>query len=100
MFENFSLDLIIFLIFAMPGFLFLKMFGVKNRTNFEYTVLSLFWGILLVTLYYYIFPIERFNLFIQNPFAGAIIFSIFSILFALLIKGFIEFIRKASNGTW
>ena len=100
MFENIPIDLFNLLIFIMPGFFFLKFFSNKKRSGFEYMILSLFWGIILVVLYYYILPTDKFMALIENPYAAGIAFSLFSVILALSIKIFIEFIRKISNGTW
>lgn len=98
--ENIPTDLFISLIIIMPGFFFVKIFSKKSRSGFEYSILSLFWGICLIILYYSILPKERFVSLIQNPLAGAIIFSILSIILALIIKFFINLFRKITGGTW
>jgi hypothetical protein len=98
-FENIPIDFNL-LILIMPGFFFLKFFGIKKRSNFEYTILSLFWGILLMVFYYYVFPTERLVSLVQNPYAGAVVFSISAVLLAFLIRLFIEFIKRALNPRW
>ena len=97
MFENASIDLFTLLVFIMPGFFFLKFFSDKERSGFEYTMLSLFWGIILVVFYYYILPIDTFMTIIKNEYAIAVVFSIFSIILALLIRFFIEKIKELLN---
>lgn len=98
--ENMPIELFVLLIFTMPGFFLIKIFSKKSRSGFEHSILSLFSGILLMTLYYYILPNDKFNILIQNPIAGAIIFSIITILFATVVKIIMGFLRKITNGIW
>jgi hypothetical protein len=97
MFDIIPIDPIIFLIFAMPGFFFLKVLGIKFNSQFDQMMLSLFWGGLLMVLYYRFIPIEKFNSFIENPYSGAIIFSLITIGMVFLIKFFISLIKDILN---
>jgi uncharacterized YccA/Bax inhibitor family protein len=94
MFDIISIDPVIFLIFVLPGFFFLKTIGIKCNSEFEHMILSFFWGVLLITLYYKFIPIEKFNSFIENPYLGAIIFSLLTIAIVFLLKLIVEFVRK------
>jgi hypothetical protein len=97
MIDIIAIDPIIFLIFIVPGFFFLKMIGIRNRSDIEYMILSFFWGVLLIVLYYKFIPIEKFNLIIENPYSGAIIFSLLTIVIVFLAKILMGLIKNIFN---
>ena len=70
------IDLVHILVFMMPGFFFVRAFSIKEKSGFEYSMLSMFWGIVLIALFYEIFPIDGFLPLLENPYAGAVSFSI------------------------
>lgn len=75
--EIFSVDLANVLLFTMPGFFFLRAMGYKTESDLTYFMYSMFWGILfMVFVYKLILPLERIVPLIDNPYAGAIIFSL------------------------
>lgn len=82
----------------MPGFFLVKVFSKKDRFGFKYSMLSLFWGICLLIFYYKVMPFDKFSLLIQNPLAGAIVFSVLSVILGLVIKMFIGFLKKITSG--
>lgn len=84
--NNISIDLVNLLIFTMPGFFFVRAFSKKQKTDFEYLMLSMFWGILLLIVIYNILPTERFIPLFGNPYAGAIVFSILGYLLGIVIN--------------
>lgn len=75
MINNISIDLVTLLLFAMPGFFLILGFGVKQESDFKYLMLSMFWGILIVVVFSKIFPNQKFDSLLGNPYAGAVIFS-------------------------
>ncbi len=83
--EIFSIDLVNLFIFTMPGFFLLYGFGVKKETDFEYFMLSMFWGIIIAILYYKILP-NMITLWIENIYAGGILLSITSFILGLTIR--------------
>lgn len=97
--ENIPIDLINLLIFTMPGFFFVRAFSKKVRTDFEYLMLSMFWGILIMILFYNILPGTRFIPLLDNPYAGALIFSILSYMLGFLIKFAKNLSQRITNGT-
>ncbi len=97
MFDIIPIDPVIFLIFVIPGFFFLKTLGIKCNSQFDHFVLSFFWGVLLIVLYYKVIPIEKFNSIIENPYSGAIIFSLLTIFIVFLAKVLINLIKNILN---
>ena len=88
-----SLNLFTLLLFTMPGFFFLRGMGYKTDSDFIYLVYSMFWGILMMALLYNrIFPLEQLNPLLQDPYAGAIVFSIVAWLLGRLLK-FLSLVR-------
>ena len=82
-----SLDLATLLLFTMPGFFFLRALGYKTSSDLTYFMYSMFWGILLmVFVYKLLFSIERLGPLIENPYAGAVIFSVVAGLVGLTIR--------------
>lgn len=74
-----SLDLITLLLFTMPGFFFLQATGYKTSSDLTYFMYSMFWGILLmVFVYKYLLSIEEVEKLVKDPYAGAIVFSLFA----------------------
>ncbi|MCX6702191.1 MAG: hypothetical protein NTX96_03300 [Candidatus Zambryskibacteria bacterium] len=88
-FQNIPLDLFNLLLFTMPGFFFVWAFSKNKKTDFEYLMFSMFWGILLMTLFYHVLPTEKFTPLLQNPYAGAV-----SLLITAMVIGSIPKIIK------
>ena len=86
MLENFSLDLVNLLLFTMPGFFFLRWIGYKTESDLAYFMYSMFWGILLMGFVYkVILPMGKFDPLVENPYTGAIVFSLIAWLMGLLL---------------
>lgn len=82
-----SLDLATLLLFTMPGFFFLRAMGYKTSSDLTYFMYSMFWGILLmVFVYRYLLSIEKLGQLIENPYAGAMIFSILAWLVGIGLR--------------
>jgi hypothetical protein len=82
-----SLDLATLLLFTMPGFFFLRAMGYKTSSDLTYFMYSMFWGILLmVFIYRYLLSIEKLAQLVENPYAGAVIFSMLAGLVGLGIR--------------
>lgn len=82
-----SLDLATLLLFTMPGFFFLRGMGYKSTSDLAYFMYSMFWGILLmVFVYRYLLSIERLAQLIENPYAGAVIFSMVAGMVGVFIR--------------
>lgn len=86
--DNIPVDLFNLLIFTMPGFFFVRAFSNKQRSDFEYLMFSMFWGILLLVFFYHILPIEKFTPILQNPYSGAIALSMCGYVLGWAIKFF------------
>ncbi len=97
MFDIIPIDPVIFLIFVIPGFFFLKTLGIKCNSQFDHFVLSFFWGALLIVFYYKVIPIEKFNSIIENPYSGAIIFSLITIAIVFSVRVVISLIKSILN---
>ena len=80
------IDITTLLIFVMPGFFLVRAISDKKRGDFEYLMLSMFWGIILMAIYYKIYPQDKMLVYLNNPYAGAIIFSISAWAFGWLTK--------------
>lgn len=82
-----SLDLATLLLFTMPGFFFLRAMGYKTSSDLTYFMYSMFWGIfLMVFVYKFLFSIEKLGPLVENPYAGAIIFSMVAGLVGLSLR--------------
>lgn len=81
-----SIDLVTLLLFTMPGFFFVRAFSQKEKSDFEYLMLSMFWGILLIIFFYKILPAEKFGPLLANPHAGAVVFSVVAMALGLFLK--------------
>ncbi len=87
--EVFSLDLINLLLFTMPGFFFLRAFGYDSKSDFAYFMYSMFWGFLLVVLFYGIWPIDKLLPLLpllENPYVGALTFSTIFYVFGMFLR--------------
>ena len=76
-----TINLIHVLIIVLPGFFLLKGYGYKPKSIFEHLMLSTFWGIfvfmLMEVLHIYVLDAAKdLQDLIEQPYAGAIIFSI------------------------
>jgi len=91
--ETVSVDLVNLLLFTMPGFFFLRGVSYKSNSDLTYFVYSMFWGILLMMLFYGLLPAERFIPLLENPYAGAVILSILSGLLGIVIRSIKEKIK-------
>jgi hypothetical protein len=84
----------------MPGFFFVRTFSKTRKSDFEYLMFSMFWGILLMVLFYKILPVTKFTPLLNNPYAGAVIFSVLAYLLSITINLIKSFLRRITNGTW
>jgi ABC-type spermidine/putrescine transport system permease subunit I len=98
--NDISLDLYHLLIFVLPGFFFFKILFSKRRSDFEIGIYSLFWGICLYFLYSHILPKDKFDYLLQNPYLGAIVFSVASAVFATIIGLSFNYFRRKLNDRW
>lgn len=73
------LDLFHFFLFVIPGFITVwtlrHFIGSKEKTDFEYFALSVFWGLIMLVLYGYLSKQENFIKLLTNPYAAAIVLS-------------------------
>lgn len=80
-----SIEVIHLLIFTIPGFFavwsYNKAKGKKIESDFEYFMLSFFWGLFILAFLGWIMPIEKFSLFFENIYSGTLVLSFMSILF-------------------
>jgi hypothetical protein len=75
-----NIDLATILLFAIPGFFFLRGIGYQTDSDLAYFVYSMFWGILMmVFLYPWILPIEKLTPLLNEPYSGAIILSLIGV---------------------
>lgn len=74
--QNISIDLVTLLLFTMPGFFLIWGFKPNKKSDFEYFIFSMFWGIIIMVLFYQIIPTTSLIPLLNNPLAGAIIFSL------------------------
>jgi len=76
-----QIDIYNFFIFAIPGFIMVRSFYYftesKNDNQFEYFVLSIFWGLILFVLCDIFQNDQIFARLIKNPYATAITLSFF-----------------------
>lgn len=85
--EFFISDLVNLLLFTMPGFFFLRALGYKTESDFAYFMYSMFWGVLLMVFAYNkFFSLEKMVPMIENPYAGAVIFSILAGCIGIAIR--------------
>jgi hypothetical protein len=90
MIEQIPLDIVNLLIFTVPGFFLVRSYkgasAARKYTDFEYLALSLFWGIIFLAIFSKFFPSEKFNLLIDNPYAGAVAFSVIAMVLGFCAK--------------
>ena len=88
------LDLFHFFIFVIPGFItvwsFRHFIESKEKADFEYFALSVFWGLVMLLLYGLLSKQENFIKLLKNPYFGAVALSILGALMgwigSILIK--------------
>jgi hypothetical protein len=84
--ETLSIDLVTLLVFTMPGFFFVWAHGKRRATEYEYFMFSLFWGVFLYWLFYHWIPLGNYVAALQNPLAGALVFSIIAAILGGLVS--------------
>ncbi len=85
--ETFSLDLANLLLFTMPGFIFLRASGYESKSDLAYFMYSMFWGIVLMLFYYNkILSLDKIAPLLNDPYAGAVIFSVLAGVVGLLLR--------------
>ena len=89
-----QLDLLHLLIFTVPGFFavwsYHKAKGKKIESDFEYAILSLFWGLVIIAILGWIMPREKFLLFFGNIYASALFLSLVYIILGSIIGGLLD----------
>lgn len=82
--DSFPTESFHLLIFTIPGFFLVwsyKDFGKSNKiSDFEYLMFSLFWGLFMVAIFSSLVKKETIFPLLQNPYAGAITFSLLGII--------------------
>ena len=94
-----TFDILHSLIFVIPGFFAVWAYheakGKKIESDFEYLIFSFFWGLVILALFGWIMPREKFDLFFKNIYAGTIILSLINIILGNIIGGrFDQYIDK------
>lgn len=94
-----QIDIQILFLFLIPGFITLKVYylliGEKKDNQFEYFMLSCFWGLAILVFYGLISKKDNFTQLLNNIYASAFIFSIVGIFFAFLAAYIIKpFLKK------
>lgn len=83
-----SLDLFHFFLFVIPGFItvwsFRHFIESKEKADFEYFALSVFWGLIMILLYGLFLKQEKFIKLLENPYAGAVTLSILGLIMGWL----------------
>lgn len=86
-----TLDIFHLLIFTIPGFFavwsYHKAKGKKIESDFEYLVFSFFWGLVILALFGWIIPKEKFDLFFKNIYSGTLILSLINIVLGNIFGG-------------
>ena len=88
--EHIPMDLLNLFIFTMPGFFLVRGFSRSKRSDFEYLMYSLFWGISFMVASYKFFP-EKVSSLFGSPHAFGVIFSIPAFLIGLLARKIVSF---------
>jgi H+/Cl- antiporter ClcA len=79
-------DIFHFFLFVIPGFITVWSFRYftdsKKSRDFEYLVLSIFWGLLMILLYELLSVVTKTQVtkLFQNPYAAAIVLSLLGLL--------------------
>jgi hypothetical protein len=72
-------DLITLIIFGIPGFFLLWTYGFKAKNDFILVMYSIFWGTVLMLIFYYALPIKGIPVLIRNPYVGSLLVSVLAV---------------------
>jgi hypothetical protein len=86
-----NLEMLHLLIFTIPGFFAVWSYHrAKNKkieSDFEYLILSFFWGLVIMAVLGWIMPGYKFELFFKNIYSSALVLSLISISLGSIIGG-------------
>jgi len=87
MYETIPFDIASLLLFTMPGFFLLWSVGYRAKSDFVFFMFSMFWGIVLMMIFIYkISFVKWMTPLLNNPYAGAVVFSILAYALGSVIK--------------
>ena len=93
---NIPIDQFLFFLFIIPGAITVWSFRFfrksKKTGDFEYLALSVFWGVVMLSILMFLVPVETKRL-IENPYASVLVFSFFGFCASFVVHKITVFIK-------